>query len=278
MASHSSNILPALNGPIVTEIRLVDEITRPEAGSFEAVSLPGHLIHVVTKGEVEMEAGGVVERLKPGDSAWYWENEPVWGRIETAPWRFYTVNFAAPSLPPPLPGERVKPVSDRTVASMRDLLLVWRNTELPSLARHIRLHALLLDVILDLLSASATEHCAEAGTALWWQIEAALRADLSQPINLETLCGSSHRSERSVFRSCKKATGLSPMKRVKQVRLSYARGLLQLSQLSISEIAYEVGYERVQEFSRDYRKNFGCTPTQARRSGPDYRTARDRAS
>ena len=61
------------------------------------------------------------------------------------------------------------------------------------------------------------------------------------------------------------------MKRVKQLRLSQARGMLQFSQLSISEIAYDVGYERVQEFSRDYRKHFGCTPTEARREGPDYR-------
>ncbi len=271
MASQSTSSPPTLNGAIVTGIRLVDELTRPGTGPFQGVSLPGHLIHVVTEGEVMQEAGGIVERLKAGDSVWYWENEPVHGLILEAPWRFYTVSFSAPFLPPPPPEERVKPASDRAVTMMRDLLLVWRNTELPPVVRHIRLHALLLEVILELLSETTREQCVEADTALWWQLEAKLRNDLSIPINLDLLSELSHRSERSIFRACKKATGLPPMKRVKQVRLSQARGMLQFSQLSISEIAYDVGYERVQEFSRDYRKHFGCTPTETRHEGPDYR-------
>ncbi len=270
MASTSPGVLPALNGAIVTAIRLVDEITRRKTGPFEAVSLPGHLIHVVTEGEVEQEAGGIVERFGAGDSVWYWENEPVRGRIVKAPWRFCTVSFTAPSLPPPPPNERVKPVSKRAVTWMRDLLLVWRNTQLPPVVRHIRLHALLLEVILELLSDTAREQCAEAEAGLWWQLEAALRADLSQPVNLSVLCDLSHRGERSIFRACKKATGLPPMRRVKQVRLSHARGMLQFSHLSISEIAYDVGYERVQEFSRDYRKHYGCTPSETRKAGPTY--------
>ncbi len=253
-----------LNGAIVTGVKLVDEITRSQTGPFKAVSLPGHLLHVVTEGEFEQEAGGIVERFKAGDSVWYWENEPVKGRIVRAPWRFYTVSFTAPSLPPPPLNERVKPASKRTATQMLNLLQVWRNTDLPPVVRHIRLHALLLEVILELLSDTAREQCAEAEAGLWWQVEAGLRADLSQPLNVGLLCELSHRSERSVFRACKKATGLSPMKRVKQVRLSHARGLLKFSRYSISEIAYEVGYERVQEFSRDYRKHYGCTPTKAR--------------
>ncbi len=271
MVESASSVPPALNGAIVTAIRLVDEITRSKTGPFRAVSLPGHLIHVVTEGEVEQEAGGIVERFKAGDSVWYWENEPVSGHVVKAPWRFYTVSFSAPSLPPPPPNERVRPVSHRAVRWTRDLLLVWRNTQLPPVVRHIRLHALLLEVILELLSDAAREQCAEAEAGLWWKIEAALRADLSRPVNLRVLCELSHRGERSIFRACKKATGLSPMKRVKQIRLSHARGMLQFSRLSVSEIAYDVGYERVQEFSRDYRKHYDCTPTQARRAGPDYR-------
>jgi AraC-like DNA-binding protein len=271
MAGRTSRVLSPLNGAIVTGIRLVDELERARTGLFRAVSLPGHLIHIVTHGEVEQEAGGIVERFKEGDSVWYWENEPVQGRVVEAPWRFYTVSFMAPSLPPPPPNERVKPVSSRVVTRVRDLLLVWRNTQLPPVVRHIRLHALLLEVILELLSDTAREQCAEAEAGLWWRIEAALRADLSQPVSLGVLCELGHRSEHSIFRACKKATGLSPMKRVKQVRLSHARGMLQFSRLSISEIAYDVGYERVQEFSRDYRKHYGCTPSQARCAGPDYR-------
>ena len=45
----------------------------------------------------------------------------------------------------------------------------------------------------------------------------------------------------------------------------------QAAPLSMSEIAYRIGYTRVQEFSRDFRQHFGLTPTQTREQGPQYR-------
>ena len=61
------------------------------------------------------------------------------------------------------------------------------------------------------------------------------------------------------------------MKRIKELRLSYARGLVQHSELSISEIAYRTGYSRVQELSRDYHERFKVTPREERAHGPSYR-------
>ena len=61
------------------------------------------------------------------------------------------------------------------------------------------------------------------------------------------------------------------MKRVKELRLSYARGLVQHSELSISEIAYRTGYSRVQELSRDYHERFNVTPREERAQAPSYR-------
>lgn len=61
------------------------------------------------------------------------------------------------------------------------------------------------------------------------------------------------------------------MRRVKRLRLSYARGLVLYSPLSLTDIALRVGYGRVQELSRDYRQHFGITPREDRQRGPDYR-------
>jgi AraC-like DNA-binding protein len=261
MITHNTNTSPPLNGAIVTGIKQIKEYTYSETGSFRAVSLPGHLIQIVTKGEVKQEAGGITENFGAGDSVWYWENEPVCGTIIKAPWKFYSVSFTAPSLPPPPLNERIKTVNKETANKMRLLLLSWKDHQQPRMTRHIKLHSLLLEIILDLLSETAKDQSAETEAGIWWKIEANLRSDISQPLSLESLCRIAHRSERSIFRSCKKATGLSPMKRIKQIRLSYARGLVQFSQLPISEIAYNIGYERVQEFSRDYKKIYACTPS-----------------
>jgi transcriptional regulator GlxA family with amidase domain len=64
--------------------------------------------------------------------------------------------------------------------------------------------------------------------------------------------------------ACRYAVGLPPLKRIKQIRFSLARGLLQRSALSVKEIAAETGYPRVHEFLRDYRKHFGHPPTAGR--------------
>jgi transcriptional regulator GlxA family with amidase domain len=154
---------------------------------------------------------------------------------------------------------------------MRSLLEAWRAPTLTAMHRHVRVHALLMAVILDILPPDTGVQRVDSPTRLWWQIEAQLRRDLARPMNLAHLQELSHRSLRTIIRACHLATGLPPMKRIKHVRLSYARGLVQLSDLSMSEIAYRVGYGRVQEFSRDYRTQFSRTPSEDRKRGPDYR-------
>ncbi len=263
--------VPPLDGAVITGVRLVDQITRPERRGFRSVSLPGHLLHVVTDGRVELRASGVREVFGPGESVWYYENETVNGRILDAPWTFYTVNFTAPALAPPSPGERVKPVGPLLIERMESLLQTWRDVTAAPTLRHLRIHALLLEVLLEVLPEQAHAHRVDEPTLLWWTIEEKLRADLSQPIDLRLLQRLSGRSQRSIIRACHLAVGTSPIKRIRQLRLSYARGLVQLSKLPMTDIALQVGYGRVQEFSRDYHKHLGVTPTEDRKTGPSYR-------
>jgi transcriptional regulator GlxA family with amidase domain len=114
----------------------------------------------------------------------------------------------------------------------------------------------------------------DPATRLWWDIESQIRGDLSQPISLTTIQELSRRSLRTIIRSCHCAVEMAPMQRVKQMRLGMGRGLVVYSDLPFSEIARRVGYSRVQEFSRDYHKEFGVTPTNDRTAGPDYRLGR----
>lgn len=262
--------IPSLRGTIVEEVVLVDFIERRRTGRFQSESLPGHLIHIVTHGEVEQNAAGIVQHFGAEHAIWYNENEPIQGRILQVPWRFYTVSFMASALPPPPLDQRVRSIGPETVQRAQRLLDVWRQQEMPAMLRHMHVHRLLLEILVDILPTESHRHRVDAPTQLWWKIETMLRANLSEPIDLAYLERRSRRSRRSIIRACHLATGLPPMKRVKQVRLSYGRGLVQLSDLTISEIAYRVGYQRVQEFSRDYRKHFGISPCEDRKAGPTY--------
>jgi AraC-like DNA-binding protein len=61
--------------------------------------------------------------------------------------------------------------------------------------------------------------------------------------------------------------GMPPMRYLGQWRLQLAAIRLRESPLSISKIAYEVGYDSESAFNRAFRKTFHCTPGQWRRSG-----------
>ena len=192
---------------------------------------------------------GRKQRVGPGMAIWYYENDSVRGRILQAPWTFLTVNFLASRLPPP-------PFEQRRVDRQREsfcpfpkLLATWRDEDRPHMARQLRVFAVMLELLLEVLHPETLGRRSDLPAQPWWDVEAKLRDDLSQAIDLETLAELSGRSQRSIMRACELATGLSPMKRVKELRMSYARGLVLYSQMSMTEIALRVGYGRVQEFS-----------------------------
>ena len=259
-----------IEGAVVQAIVLVDRVTRPAPGLFESLSTPGHLLHLVLEGEVEQVVSGRMQHLRPGLAVWYHDNEAVSGRILRAPWSFYTVNFLAERLPPPPYEERVWPVRPRAFACFESLLDVWQD-EAPPLTRHLRSFSWLQELIAEVLPAELQRHRSDRPSQLWWAIEAKVREDLSQPINMEWLQQASGRSERSIGRACELATGMPPMRRVKELRLSCARGLVRYSHKSMTEVALDVGYSRVQELSRDYRRRFGVTPRQDRGNEPEYK-------
>jgi AraC-like DNA-binding protein len=165
----------------------------------------------------------------------------------------------------------VQRVTLGTAGKFEALFIAWRDQRQSSMARHIRVHLLMLDLLLDLLPITRTTHRLDAPTKPWWAIEAKLRGKLDQPIDLPFLKNLSGLSLRSIEEACDLATRTTPMKRVKELRLTYARGLVQHSDLTISEIAYRTGYSRVQELSRDYHERLEVTPSEERERGPTYR-------
>ncbi|MEM1118992.1 MAG: AraC family transcriptional regulator [Bacteroidota bacterium] len=74
-----------------------------------------------------------------------------------------------------------------------------------------------------------------------------------------------HLSSSQTYRKIKAQTGKSPSLFISHIRLSLAYDLLQESDLSITQIAYRVGFADVTYFSHSFRDFFGKTPTQVRR-------------
>ena len=233
--------------------------------SFVATSLPGHLLHYIVEGHVSQECNGRHVELLPGRVLWYHEDELVRGDILQLPWTWYSVNFIAPDLmPPPFEARLWENMTESVGAQFVALAECWEEP-VPSLQRVLRAHSLLLDILSVLLASPGAKAGLGEPSHLWWSVESELRKDLSRPIGLDDICKLSGRSAATVARSCLAATGTSPMQRLKQVRLSLARGLVHRSNLSLTEIAEQVGYPRLHEFSRDFKRHFSATASEERK-------------
>ncbi|WP_239989996.1 AraC family transcriptional regulator [Corticimicrobacter populi] len=89
---------------------------------------------------------------------------------------------------------------------------------------------------------------------------ALLRTEFAQPLPVERLARAAGMSPSSFYQYFRAATSLSPLQFQKQLRLIEARRLMTAADRSASSAAFAVGYESVQQFTREYRRLFGLPP------------------
>ncbi len=89
---------------------------------------------------------------------------------------------------------------------------------------------------------------------------AVLRAGFAQSIPAGRLAAAAGMSQSSFHQHFKAVTSLSPLQFQKQLRLLEARRLLLGGGFSASRAAFEVGYESVPQFTREYGRMFGAPP------------------
>lgn len=74
------------------------------------------------------------------------------------------------------------------------------------------------------------------------------------------LAGAVHMSQMQVYRKLKALTDQTPSQLIRSIRLQRASELLKNSDLTISEIAYDVGFTDPNYFSRAFQQEFGTSP------------------
>lgn len=78
------------------------------------------------------------------------------------------------------------------------------------------------------------------------------------------LCKALNMSRSNLFRKLKALTGKSATQLIRNIRLEKGKELLETSDLTVSEVAYQVGFGSASYFSRMFLKSFGITPTEVR--------------
>ena len=96
------------------------------------------------------------------------------------------------------------------------------------------------------------------------RIDNALRfihGNFNQPVDVEALAGVVNMSTSAFYRAFKEATSFSPIQYLKKVRLNKARSLLAEEGVRAGEAARLVGYESASQFSREFKRYFGASPS-----------------
>lgn len=87
-----------------------------------------------------------------------------------------------------------------------------------------------------------------------------LRDTYAQPFDIDDLLGVAGRSQSSLYRDFKDATGLSPLQFRTRLRLQEARRLMLAEGLGAADAGFAVGYDSPSQLNRDYRRLYGCPP------------------
>lgn len=92
------------------------------------------------------------------------------------------------------------------------------------------------------------------------EFENIIEANLFNNLSIEELAHLAIRSESSFKRDFKKAYGTSPAKYIKRRRLEKAEKLLRNTNVTISNIAWDCGFENLAHFSNSFRLEYGRSP------------------
>jgi AraC-like DNA-binding protein len=87
-----------------------------------------------------------------------------------------------------------------------------------------------------------------------------LRAHFEEPLNVDELADRSHMASSTFRKHFKAVTTMNPTEYHKQLRLYQAQRLMFQFGKDVTSACYEVGYENLSQFSREYKKLFGSSP------------------
>jgi AraC-like DNA-binding protein len=87
-----------------------------------------------------------------------------------------------------------------------------------------------------------------------------LRANFAKPLHMEELAAVARMGVSTLHHQFRALTAMSPLQYQKQLRLQTARQRMLMDGMDASSAAFEVGYESVSQFNREYSRFFGQPP------------------
>ncbi len=222
----------------------------------------GHTLHCMESGDYTLVLNNRVHQIKAGDIIAYGPAETHHWQGSDNPAAFFSVNFLAPELSVPPPDKRVTNGGTELEALFTELhgAFIRRGSTSASFEAMACLYRIL---------ACLAEHAppGEDGenADLWMGLERIILDRRLFRAGTRDLAALSGYCESTVYKACVRSRGVSPLERVRALRMEEARFLLEHTALSVGEIATSLGYPRIHEFSRDFSAVQGQSPPGLRR-------------
>ncbi|MFC0131146.1 AraC family transcriptional regulator [Massilia eurypsychrophila] len=93
------------------------------------------------------------------------------------------------------------------------------------------------------------------------RVVAWLRNHFDEPMRIDDLADMAHMSASSLHQHFKNLTSMSPLQFQKTLRLQQARRLMLSNGMTASSAGQQVGYLSASQFSREYARHFGSSPS-----------------
>ncbi|OGV46448.1 MAG: hypothetical protein A2017_02060 [Lentisphaerae bacterium GWF2_44_16] len=238
------------------------KFVRTPRKNIKARSTPGHLLHLIISGRYTLKTNNRIYHVKPGDIIYYYASEDVEWMENTETVVFYSVAFVS-SMFKPLPYE--KRVMKANIEMKKAFNLIYEYSLSPDeFTRTAQMFSSLSGILLEIekqRKENALSDCHEQSSGTWEIIEDKIRREKLFRVQLSDLCAMAGKSRASVIRACRKSTGTTPLKRIHELRMNEAEGLLRFSTLNVTQIAEYLHYPRMHEFSREFKRHFAFAPT-----------------
>ena len=244
---------------IIQEILGVWKFHLPPTKYKHNYSLPGHQMHLFLQAPKHYRIAGQNYNVKRGDLVTFYEAEEREVFDRDVPAIYYSVGFLAEDLPPLPPESRVVPYSR---AIHRAFKRLYKASRLPeTYERKLKMLAALSELLLA-VDVSAKRGVAKQGADdPWWLLEGRLRRNHIFRPSLDEVAEMAGCSRTQVVRVCRKTTGMSPIQRLRKMRMEEAWSLLAWSPMNVSQISDHLGYPDLRGFSREFTQYFKKPPS-----------------
>lgn len=198
-----------------------------------------------------------------GDLIAYYESEAFTVIDKSERCVFYSAAFLAPEMPPILPME--SRIIRATLQIHRNFKALYEaSISSDTIIRKLKMYSALCELLVSIETASGNSETLTQSGGQWWHVEEYIRRHRLFKATLDQLAEIGNCSRTQIVRLCRKVTDMSPMQRLKLLRMEEARMLRLYSNMGVSQIAAYLGYTRVHEFSREFSRHFKIPPSKMR--------------